>query len=77
MIKFYCGYIIKKPNNKTAVVKSPIFVKKQKILIIKYKRYLIHDERNETKLNDLISFKYISCKSKNKFYKLINIIKSF
>nr|QEM01772.1 30S ribosomal protein S17 [Nephromyces sp. ex Molgula occidentalis] len=76
MTNIYIGYIIKKSSNKTVLVKSPFILKTKPFVQIKYKSYLVHDERNETNKGDWITFKIISCKSKFKYFKINKIIKT-
>nr|QEM01921.1 30S ribosomal protein S17 [Nephromyces sp. ex Molgula occidentalis] len=77
MQKIYKGFVIKKKQFKLIIVLYSylIFNKKYNIKIIKYKKYLIEDSKNEAFKGDLILFKKIKSKSKLKIYKLIKIIK--
>nr|QEM01571.1 30S ribosomal protein S17 [Nephromyces sp. ex Molgula occidentalis] len=77
MNKIYKGFVVskKQPNLIWILYSFLKYNKKYNIKKIKYIKYLIEDFRNEAKIGDWVLFKIISPKSKNKYFKLIKIIK--
>ncbi len=71
------GKIVKISGDKTVSIIIERTVKHPKYhkIVRKYKKYLIHDEKNETKAGDTISA--IECRafSKNKSFRLKEILK--
>nr|QEM01862.1 30S ribosomal protein S17 [Nephromyces sp. ex Molgula occidentalis] len=79
MNKQYIGFVISKLNiNTIKILYSYIYLnKKYNIKQTKYKAYLIQDFRNEALKGDRIIFKKIKPKSKNKYFKLVKVIKNY
>nr|QEM01832.1 30S ribosomal protein S17 [Nephromyces sp. ex Molgula occidentalis] len=78
MTKQYIGFVISKLNFKTIkILYSYLHInKKYNVKQVRYNTYLIEDSRNEALKGDKIIFEKIKSKSKNKFCKLIKIIKN-
>mgnify|MGYP002711987554 CR=1 FL=1 len=71
------GVVLSNKMNKTLVVKVERKVKhrKYKKIIKRYTKFFVHDENNECKIGDLISFKEVAPISKKKNWILSRINK--
>lgn len=72
------GKVVKIAGNKTAtvLVERKVMHPRYRKFVKKFKKYLVHDEKNQAKVNDKISA--IECRplSKNKSFRLKKIIES-
>ncbi len=70
------GTVIKKAGNKTAtvLVERKVLHPRYHKTVKRFKKYLVHDERNEANVGDTVSA--IECRpiSKNKAFRLLEII---
>ena len=64
------GVVLKKAGDKTATV-----LVERKVMHPRYRKYLVHDEANQTQIGDVISA--IECRplSKNKAFRLYKVVK--
>jgi len=75
--KYYTGIVVSDKMDKTRVVKieynilHPLYKK----YIKKTKKYKAHDENNESKIGDVVKIVYTRPISKDKFCKMVEIIK--
>ncbi len=71
------GNVIKKAGEKTAtvLVERRVLHPRYHKTVKRFKKYLIHDERNEAKIGDTVTA--IECRplSKNKAFRLLEIVK--
>ena len=69
--------IVLNSSNKTklVIVQSRYLHEKYKKVILTSTRYLVHDEKNLSKLGDIVKIEECAPISKDKFWKLVNIIK--
>ena len=73
----YSGEVISDKMQKTRIVKITRMAKhpKYKKIVKKTAKFKVHDEKNESKLGDLVTIEETRPLSKDKRYKLINITK--
>lgn len=75
--KSLIGVVVSTKNKKTAIVKverkfhHPLYKK----MVIKHKKYAVHDEKNVAKLNDVVKIYETKPISKTKHFYLAKIIK--
>jgi len=71
------GTVIKKAGDKTAtvLVERRVLHPRYHKTVKRFKKYLVHDEKNETKMGDTVSA--IECRplSKSKSFRLLEILK--
>lgn len=74
-MKIFNGVVKSDSMNKTAIVSVIRFIKheKYKKMIKKIKKFHVHDEKNEAKKGDIVSFIETRPISKTKHFKLIDI----
>jgi len=70
------GRIIKKSGDKTAslLVERKIMHPRYRKYVKKHKKYLIHDENNEIKINDIVTAIECSPISKRKVFRLKSVL---
>ena len=71
------GVVLKKAGDKTAteLVERKVMHPRYRKFVKRFKKYLVHDEANQTQIGDVISA--IECRplSKNKAFRLYKVVK--
>lgn len=76
-IKQKIGIVINSlPKTKTVLIQNRYLHNKYRKIIITSKNYIVHDDKNISKIGDIVKIEQSAPISKKKTWKLINIIKS-